>query len=118
MLIDVLGQRCDFGIESVFVAVSAAITVELDVGHVATLPFERLHRLEGRRPVPRQAEIIAVNVHRVRQPQFVDGLRDALNNLPRRNVERRERCHLLPLTLPDARLFQISTPPGLTSFAA
>ena len=50
-------------------------------------PSERLHRFERRAPVAGHAQIVAVDVHRVRQPQLVGRARDAVDDLPRRHVE-------------------------------
>ena len=93
-------------VERVLVAVAAAVAVELDVRQVAAVAFERLHRFERRRPVAGHAEVVAVDVDRVRQAEFVGRLGDAADDLPRRDVEvvdrarrGRERCRLL--LLPD-----------------
>ena len=57
-------------------AVAAAVAVELDVGEVPAMALEQLHRLERGRPVAGQAEVVGVDVDRVRQAQLVDRLRD------------------------------------------
>ena len=85
--IDILGQRRDPRRKRLFVAVAAAIAVELDVGQMPAMALQELHRLERGRPVAGQAEVVGVDVHRVRQPQLVDGLGDRLDDLPRRHSE-------------------------------
>ena len=77
----------DLAVERVLVAFAAAVAVELDVRDVAAVAFEGLHRFERRRPVAGHAEVVAVDVHRVRQPQLVGRLGDAADDLPRRDVE-------------------------------
>ena len=87
MLVDVFGQRRDLRGERVFVLVAAAVAMELDVGQVAAMPLEHLHRLERRRPVAGQAEVVGVDVHRVRQLELVDRLGHRSDDLPRRHAE-------------------------------
>ena len=57
--------------------VVAAVGVELQVRHVGAAPFQHLHRLERRGDVARDAEVVAVQVQRMRQAQLVDDLRQA-----------------------------------------
>ena len=54
------------------VPVVAAVGVVLQVGQVGPVAFEHLHRFQRRRDVARRAEVVAVQVQRVRQAQFVD----------------------------------------------
>ena len=77
MRVDVVGQRHDLAVERVLVPVAAAVAVELDVRDVAAVAFEGLHRFERRRPVAGHAQVVAVDVDRMRQPQFVGRLGDA-----------------------------------------
>jgi hypothetical protein len=72
------------------VGVAAAVTVELDVRQMPARIAERLHRLERGVPVARHAEVVAVDVHGMRQPQLVDRARDVLDDLPRRDAEVRD----------------------------
>ena len=48
------------------------------MGQVAAVALEELHGLEGGRPVAGKAEVVGVNMHRVRQLQLVDGPGDRL----------------------------------------
>ena len=80
----------DLAVERVLVGLAAAVAVELDVRQMAARVAERLHRLERRPPVAGHAEIVAVDVDRVRQPQLVDGARDLFDDLPRRDAEVRD----------------------------
>ncbi len=75
--VDVVGQRRDLAVERVLVALAAAVAVELDVRDVAAVAFEGLHRFERRRPVAGHAEVVAVDVDRVRQAQLGGRLGDA-----------------------------------------
>ena len=68
-------------------SIAAAIAVELDVGHVPAMALQDLHGLERRRPVAGKAEVVGVDVHRMRQLQLVDRLGDRLDDLSRRHAE-------------------------------
>ena len=57
--------------------VVAAVGVELQVRQVRAVPFQHLHRLERGGDVAGHAEVVAVQVQRVRQPELVDDLREA-----------------------------------------
>ena len=74
-------------VERVLVAFAAAVAVKLDVRDVAAMAFEGLHGFQRRRPVAGHAQVVAVDVDGVRQPQFVGRLGDAADDLPRRDVE-------------------------------
>ena len=87
MGVDIVGQRSDLRRECVFIAGSAAVAMELDVGQVAAVTLEQLHGLERGRPVAGEAEVVGVNMHRVRQLQLVDRLGDRLDDLTRRHSE-------------------------------
>ncbi len=111
-------KRNDFGVERVLVGVAAAVAVELDVRDVAAMSFERLHRFERGAPVAGHAQVVAVDVHRVRQTQLVHRRGHTANDLSRRHVEANRRSGRSLWTLPAAWCFQTSTPPGLTSLTA
>ena len=51
------------------------------------MPFQGLHRFERGVPVAGHAQVVAVDVDRVRQAQVVAGLGHAFDDLPRRDVE-------------------------------
>ena len=73
--------------ERVLVAVAAAVAVELDVGQVPAMALEELHRLERGRPVAREAEVVAVDVHRVRQFSSSTAWATDRDDLARRHAE-------------------------------
>ena len=85
--VDVLGQRQRLAVERVLVAFAAAVAVELDVRDVGAVAFEGLHRFERRLPVAGHAEVVAVDVHGMRQAKLGRRLGDAADDLPRRDVE-------------------------------
>ena len=85
--VDVVGQRHHFAVERVFVAIAAAVAVKLDMRDVAAMTFQSLHRFQRRFPVAGHAQVVAVNMHRMRQAQFGGGLSHAADDLPRRHVE-------------------------------
>ena len=68
MSVHVLDELHDLAVERRLVTLAAAVAVKLDVRQVAAGVAERLHRLERRPPVAGHAEIVAVEVDRVRQP--------------------------------------------------
>ena len=85
--VDVFGEFRDFRTEGPLVVGIAAVAVEL---HVSQMPAETVEGsgcLKRGFPVPRNAEVVAMHVHRVRQAEFVHRLGDASQNLPGRNVE-------------------------------
>ena len=57
--------------------VVAAIGMELQMSQMVPMAFEHLHRLERRGDVAGRAQVVAVQVHRMRQAQFVADLRQA-----------------------------------------
>ena len=81
MIVDVLGEGRDLRAERVLVALSAGVAVELDVRQMAAMSLEQFHRLERGRPVARQAEVVAVDVDRVRQAELVDRPGDPADDL-------------------------------------
>ena len=85
--VDVLGQRRHFGAHRGLVVRGAAVAVELDVREVRPRPLDGPHGLQRRRPVARHPELIAMNVHPVRQLHFVRAQGDFADDLPRRDVE-------------------------------
>ena len=94
--------------------VVAAVGVELQVRHVGPMAFQHLHRLERGRDVAGRAEVVAVQVQRMRQPQVVDDLRQAGDDLRRRQLAVAfDRSDISLASLPH---FQAATPPGLTAF--
>lgn len=64
--VHVLGQRGDFAVKGVFIGIAAAVAVKLNVCHVAAMAFERTHRFERRGPVAGHAQVVAVDMGRVR----------------------------------------------------
>ena len=77
-----------FRIERVLIAVAAAVAVELNVSDVAAMSFECFERLERRGPVAGHAEVVAVDMDRVRAVcSCIDGLSHFANDLTRRHVE-------------------------------
>ena len=66
--------------------VVAAVGVELQVRQVRAVPFQDLHGFERGRDVARDAEVVAVEVERMRQPQLVDDPREAGDDLRRRHL--------------------------------
>ena len=68
------------------VPVVAAVGVELQVGHVGAVAFEHLHGFERGGDVARRAEVVAVQVQRVRQAQLIDDLGQAGDDLRRRDL--------------------------------
>jgi hypothetical protein len=62
-------ERGDARAERALVEVAAGVAVKLHVGEVSPAAGERLHRLEERPPVARQAEIGRVHVERMRQAE-------------------------------------------------
>ena len=64
----------------------SAVGVELEVGEVGAAAVERAQRVERRAVVTGHAEVVAVDVHRVRQPELVDRGRDRLDHAPRRDA--------------------------------
>ena len=87
MGVDIVGQRGDLRRERVFIAGPAAVAMELDVGQMAAVTLEELHGLEGGRPVAGEAEVVGVDMHRVRQLQLVDRPGDGLDDLTGRHSE-------------------------------
>ena len=88
------------------------------MGQVAAVALERLHRLERRLPVAGQAEVVAVDVDGVRQIELVAGGSTKFVMICRGVTSKCVTASSRPWTLPPRRLFQTSTPPGLTSLAA
>src|SRR5437762_3760902 len=66
---------------------TAAVAVELNVRQMGAPAFEGRHCLARRGPVARKTEVVAVNMHWVRQAQIRRSLRKGGNYLPRRDVE-------------------------------
>ena len=64
-----------------------AVAVKLDVGDVRPAAAGDAHGLERGRVVARVAQVVAVDVHRVGQPQVVAGLDEGADHLPRGEVE-------------------------------
>jgi hypothetical protein len=76
--VDVFDQRLDFGAKGGFRLACAAVAVELNMSEVRAMSFQQPHRFQGRGVVTGQAEIIAVNMHRMRQLQFIGRAREHL----------------------------------------
>ena len=55
--------------------------------HVAAVAFQGLHRFQRRLPISRHAQIIGVDVDRVRQSQPVDRVGHFADDLTRRHVK-------------------------------
>ena len=66
MAVDVVGQRHDFAVERVFVGFAATVTVKLYMGHVPPMTVESFHRFERGSPIARHAQIIGMDVNRMR----------------------------------------------------
>ena len=64
----------------------AAVGVELEVREVRAAALERAQRVERRAPVARDAEVVAVDVDRVRQAELVHRAGDRVEHLPRRDA--------------------------------
>src|SRR5437667_8352120 len=75
------------GAKAALVVGAAAVAVELDMRQMGAPAFEGGHRIARRGPVSRKAEVVAVDVYRVRQAQIRRRLRERGNDLPRRDVE-------------------------------
>ena len=103
---------------------SPAVGVELDVGEVRPAALERVQRVERRAEVAGHAEVVAVHVHRVRQPEVVHGGGDRLEHRARRDagalvVERRHVAGAALVHLDAARVDELDAvaagrlqPPG------
>src|SRR5439155_19550043 len=76
------------GTKGSLVVGAGAVTVKLDVRQMGAAAFEGLHGAERGGPVPGQAEVVAVDVDRMRQAEVHDGLGEVPDDLPRRAVER------------------------------
>ena len=87
MLVDIVGQGRRFRVERGLVAFAPAVAVELDVGDVPAMPLEGFHRFQRRLPVAGQAQVVAVDVDRMRQFQCVHRRRRFADDLPRRDTE-------------------------------
>ena len=88
--VNILSQRADLGTQSLLLihiaavnasASSSSITVKLNVSQVGFHPVDRLQRFQSRFPVARHAEIVGVNVNRMRKPDLIGGSCNRLNNL-------------------------------------
>ena len=66
------------------VPVMSAVGMELQVREVSAVPLQHLHRLDRRADVARRAEVVLMQVHRMRQPELVDDLRELRDDLRRR----------------------------------
>src|SRR3989442_10005398 len=84
-------------------AALAPVAVELEVGEVSPPPRERAHRLERRGGVARLAQVVAVDVHRVRQLERVRSVRERLEDTARRDGARAHRI-VEPRDVAAARL--------------
>ena len=85
--IHIIRQRYDFGIKSVFITIAAAITVKLDVCNMSAMTLERFEGFECGLPIAGHAQVVAVNVHGMRQAELVNGARHVGNNLSRSYIE-------------------------------
>ena len=64
----------------------AAVGVELEVREVRAPALERAQRVERRAPVARDAEVVAVDVDGMREPELVHRAGDRVDHLPRRDA--------------------------------
>ena len=87
--------------------VVAAVGMKLQVRQVRPPPFQHLHRLDRRGDVAGDAEVVAVQVQRMRQLQVVHDLREAGNDLR----GRQGRVALERLVQLRSRSCPTSTPP-------
>ncbi|GBD36199.1 hypothetical protein HRbin36_01320 [bacterium HR36] len=91
MGIDVFGQSGCFGAKGTLVAGIAPVTVKLNMSQMSTTPLQGLHGFQSGGPVTGQAEIVAVDVHAMRQAQIHRHLGEVLDNLARGDGESRDR---------------------------
>ena len=87
----IVDQRDNFRVKRVFIAVPASVAVELDVRHVTAMAFQRPHRFQGRFPIARDTEIVAVNVDWVGNPEVVHGVGHFPYDLAGRHIKMIDR---------------------------
>ncbi len=82
--VEKLHERRHARAERALIEVAAGVTMELHVGEMGPTAGERLHRLQERPPVARQAEVRRVHVERMRQAERFDGCDEPVEEQPRR----------------------------------
>ena len=87
VLVDEVRELRNPGAKRALIVGPAAVTVKLDVREMGASAFKSLHGRQRRAPVAGKAQIVAMDVNRVRQTQIHDRLRQLTDDPSRRDVE-------------------------------
>ena len=68
------------------VPIISTVRMILQVCDVGSTTFQQLHRFERRPDITRRAKIVAVQMHRMRQAEFINDLRESADNRARRDA--------------------------------